>query len=167
MHTTMANENYEKDWKRFLKCKECWEFKELNEQNWYKHHQWFMWVLWRCKECIKKWRSSERELIMARKRDSDRWHNNPKRHEYMSKANIIRRKVKWYWKIHQRVSKIIKKLWIDRPSKCTICWCENKIYAHHPDYNKPYEVVFVCQPCHSKIHSWKIKCPTPLKLLPF
>lgn len=170
MHTTMANDVIEKNWKKFLKCKECWEFKELNLDNWYKHSQWFMWVLWRCKECIKRWRHSERELIMARKRDINRWRNNPHRHEYILKNNSIRRRNKWYWNIHLKVSRLMKRLWIERPKQCTICWCENVIYAHHPDYNNVYEVVFVCQPCHSKIHSWKIQCPKPInlkKFLPF
>lgn len=167
MHTTMTNDVIEKNWKKFLKCKECWEFKELNLDNWYNHSQWFMWVLWRCKECIKRWRHSERELIMARKRDINRWRNNPHRHEYILKNNSIRRCNKWYWNIHLKVSRLMKRLWIERPKQCTICWCENVIYAHHPDYNNVYEVVFVCQPCHSKIHSWKIQCPKPVDLKSF
>lgn len=69
MHTTMANLNYEKDGKVFLKCKECGEFKEVNIENWYRHSEGFLWVLWRCKECIKKWRKTEYERWMARERE--------------------------------------------------------------------------------------------------
>lgn len=166
IHIIMANKIIEKNWKIFLKCKECWEFKGLSEQNWYKHPQWFMWVLGRCKDCIKKWRHTEHELSMARVRDKKRWENDSKRREYIAKHNADRNRIKKYWKIHLKTSRLIKRLWI-RPVVCPICWRNSRIYAHHPDYNKRYEVVFVCMQCHSKIHSWEIECPAPLKLLPF
>lgn len=169
MHTTMANENYEKDWKKFLKCKECWEFKELNEQNWYKHYQWFMWVLWRCKECIKGWRKSEHEIMMARKCDYNRYHNNCKRRENVKNWTRMRTKkhleINPNWTLyHERAQRKINKLWI-RPSKCPICWYSGKIIAHHPDINEWNKIVFCCQPCHSKIHMGKINCPKALDLL--
>ena len=184
MHTTMANEIIEKNWKKFLKCKECWEFKELNLDNWYKHSQWFMWVLWRCKECIKRWRGTEHELAMARIRDRNRyysddgkrklwqkkWYKEYIKRDYVSKKrydyNKKRNKEMWYKNIHLRTYRLIKKLWI-RPHICPICNQQKKVVAHHPDYTKENEIVFCCDECHFKIHSWKIECPTPLTLLPF
>lgn len=151
----MANDFYKEGWKTFLKCKECNIFKEINNDNRYSHKDGFLWVLWRCKECIKAWRKTEHELNMARKRDMDRYYNNPKRREYIFKAWKERRKRKGYWKIHTKTDREIKKLWI-RPNKCPLCWYEWRIIAHHPDYNKRYEIVFCCQICHDGIHKWKI-----------
>lgn len=169
MHTTMANENYEKEWKKFLKCKECWTFKELNDVNRYKHPDWFMWVLWRCKDCIKKWRKSEHEISMARIRDRDRYKNNPKRRSYVHRLSRERTKIhmlenKCWIKNHERTNRYIRKLWI-RPQICPLCWYEWRIVAHHPDINERNKIVFCCQPCHDKIHRWKIECPTPINLL--
>lgn len=173
MHTTMSNQIYKKDWTTFLKCKECWKFKELVKENRYKHPQWFMGVLWRCKECIKAWRKTERERIMSRKNDQKRYYEeNGKRQkrlkeyakDYYSRDYVKENKKKymterrhkmWYWKIHSKTEKFIRKKWI-RPDKCNICWRNKKIIAHHPDYSKRNEVVFCCDSCHSKIHSWKI-----------
>lgn len=159
----MANDFYKENWKTFLKCKQCEVFKEINKDNRYYHNQWFLWVLWRCKECILAWRKTEHELEMSRRRDSDRYYNNPKRREYIFESSRERTKRKWYRNIHLKTSKKIKKLWI-RPSVCPICWYSWRIISHHPNYNKWYEIVFCCQICHDKIHRWKIECPQPIDL---
>lgn len=169
MHTTMANENYEKEWKKFLKCKECGEFKEINSENWYPHKEGYLWVLWRCKECILKWRKTEHELQMARIRDRDRYKNNSKRREFVyessKRRNKIRNEENRNWDLsHGRADFKIKQLWI-RPKTCPICWYEWRIVAHHPDINIWSEIVFCCQICHDKIHRNKIECPKPLDLL--
>lgn len=151
----MANDFYKEDWKTFLKCKECNIFKEINNNNRYSHKDGFLWVLWRCKECIKAGRKTEHELSMAREREKRRYYNNPERRLYIFKAWAERRKRKWYWNIHNKTERLIRKIKA-RPSKCPICNCEGRIIAHHPDYNKRYEVVFCCQICHGKIHKQKI-----------
>lgn len=151
----MSNDVYEKDWRKFLKCKECWEFKEVCWDNRYSHSQWFLWVLWRCKDCIKKWRQSEKERAMARKRDYDRYHNNADRNSYIKKTTAERRKRKWYWPVHLKTDRLIKKLWV-RPEKCPICWKRTRIVAHHPNYLEWNKIVFCCTICHSKIHRWII-----------
>ena len=47
---------------------------------------------------------------------------------------------------------------IQRPSKCSACGANEQfkdgrtaIQAHHLDYNKPLDVVWLCQKCH---HEW-------------
>lgn len=150
----MASEIKNLKWVNYLKCKECLEFKELSNDLWYKHNEWFMWVLWRCKECIKNWRKTDHELCMARKRDSDRYYNNPIRRKYIYVSSRIRRKEKWYTAIHLACSRAIKKLWI-RPSICSICKKENKrIEAHHYNYEYPFKIIFCCKICHSKLDRW-------------
>jgi len=48
------------------------------------------------------------------------------------------------------------------PEKCSFCGVIFKYTsttrhfdAHHEDYNKPFEVIFFCKPCHSKLHLLK------------
>lgn len=41
---------------------------------------------------------------------------------------------------------------IQRPKNCTECNAGGKIEAHHPDYSKPLDVLFLCQFCHKKQH---------------
>lgn len=154
----MSNTSYELNWKTFLKCKECNQFKELNKDNRYSHKQWYLWVVWRCKECILKWRHSEREHEMARKRDIARYNNDPKRRAYVNKCTNNREKrhneeMPKRMAYHQKAHRLIKKLWI-RPKECPICWRTWRIIAHHPDVKKRNEITFCCQPCHTKIHQW-------------
>lgn len=41
---------------------------------------------------------------------------------------------------------------IKRPSKCSCCRLEKKIEAHHSDYSKPLNVLWLCRSCHSDLH---------------
>ena len=95
-----------------LKCKECCIDKELS--GYYRHPQWRLWVLSRCKDCIKKWRKSEREKEMARIRDKDRYYNNQKRRKYCfdrsskwAKDNPVKRKAQ------SSVNNYYKKHWLN------------------------------------------------------
>ena len=151
----MANTSYELKWKIFLKCKECWKFKEINTENRYTHSQWYLWVLWRCKECIKAWRKTEHERVMARRRDIERYYNNIWRREYIFESSKERRKRKGYSAVHSKTDRYIKKLWI-RPNECPLCGYKWRVVAHHPDYNKWNEIVLCCQICHDKIHKWEL-----------
>jgi hypothetical protein len=35
---------------------------------------------------------------------------------------------------------------------CIECGSVELVEKHHPDYNKPYEVVYLCRTCHMKLH---------------
>ena len=142
-------------------CKVCWIDKVDTIDNWYYHNWKRRWL--KCRECTIEWRKSEHERELARERDRKRYHNNPNRRKYISDMWNKRRKEKWYNWIHLRAARRIAKLWI-RPNTCPICWDKTRIVSHHPDYSKPYEIVFCCQICHDKIHRNKIECPTPIKI---
>ena len=42
---------------------------------------------------------------------------------------------------------------VKRPTKCENCRKERKVVAHHPDYNRPLNVVWLCYSCHKKLHN--------------
>lgn len=37
-------------------------------------------------------------------------------------------------------------------SNCSICGSDKNIEKHHPDYNMPDYVIFLCSKCHHKLH---------------
>lgn len=62
------------------------------------------------------------------------------------------KKVKAHWDIEYAIKKgkIIK-------NSCEICGFKN-VDGHHPDYNKPLEVIWLCRKHHKEIHkSYKLK----------
>lgn len=44
---------------------------------------------------------------------------------------------------------------INRPDTCSVCGEKRRIVAHHEDYNFPFEIDWVCDPCHKRIHKEK------------
>jgi hypothetical protein len=46
----------------------------------------------------------------------------------------------------------IKEGIISRPDKCIRCFKECKPEAHHEDYMKPLDVIWLCRSCHGKEH---------------
>jgi hypothetical protein len=41
---------------------------------------------------------------------------------------------------------------IKRPESCSIENCNNPAQAHHPNYSKPLEVIWLCQSHHTDLH---------------
>ena len=41
---------------------------------------------------------------------------------------------------------------IERPKCCPICSRSARMVPHHPDYDKPFEVIWCCYSCHKRIH---------------
>lgn len=35
---------------------------------------------------------------------------------------------------------------------CRDCGCEGELERHHPDYDRPLDIEWLCHPCHSRRH---------------
>lgn len=70
---------------------------------------------------------------------------------YKSTLNQNRKYPKKY-KARCMVRDAIKNGSIHRPSECSACSKETTPDAHHPDYNKPLEVLWLCRQCHIGLH---------------
>jgi predicted DNA-binding protein YlxM (UPF0122 family) len=74
-------------------------------------------------------------------------------------ANHFHRGTKASDKAQNKLEAEIKAGRVVPPKKCQRCGDggifkdgRTKIQAHHPDYGKPLEVMWLCQPCHHKWH---------------
>lgn len=147
------------------KCKECNLEKELSE--FYKHPQWVMGTLPRCKDCIKKWRKTEREREMARINDLKR-SKSPKRIAYSIERTRKYRQVNpEKWNAHKLVNNFLRKNYLYKPSRCSICGSNSNLHYHHFDYSLPNMVISCCARCHKKLHSWLSYDNTMITILPF
>ncbi|SRR6266496_2799990 len=64
---------------------------------------------------------------------------------------------------HDAVRSAIRTGILTRPDKCALCSKSKHIEAHHPDYTKQLDVIWVCQDCHSKIEANILPLPTRKK----
>lgn len=130
------------------------------------------------KEVTRKYRESNRELCRKRslecyyknKEKYRDWRekNNDKVREYRKKwvernkefaVECNRQRKREYRKKHPEKIRAQKKLNyhvtkgnIKRPEKCQVCDETCKPEAHHSDYSKALEVIWVCNRCHNTIH---------------
>lgn len=143
-----------------MSCKHCGCILEKSSKEWG----------WRCGECIKKYRSEyiqkrkKKGLPTGGKRPPKEWwskYNN----QYKQRDCVRKRKadlMKQYlkdpmFKFKQQarwaVNKAIKagKLFREECSRCGAVKSE----AHHPDYNKPLLIIWLCRDCHVLEHKAK------------
>jgi hypothetical protein len=55
------------------------------------------------------------------------------------------------WQAHNILNSAIQRGEVKRPTECLVCGNES-VHAHHPDYSKPLDVVWLCRVCHAAIH---------------
>jgi ribosomal protein S27AE len=131
-------------------CFKCKTVKPLSE--FYKHSQMADGYLNKCKECAKNDVSMHRAQNIENVRQYDR--DRGKRPERIKAGVEITR----IWraedgrrqKAHGAVYRAIKNGKLLR-QEC--CRCGNaKTVAHHEDYDKPLDVVWLCEPCHKQRH---------------
>jgi hypothetical protein len=132
------------------KCFKCGSVKPLSE--FYKHQAMADGHLNKCKECAKndvqKHRSENLEKIRAYDRDRAKNPNRIKASVAVTKA--WRDADKRRQSAHGAVRRAILAGTLVR-MPCIRCGEPNSV-AHHEDYDKPLEIVWLCQPCHKQRH---------------
>lgn len=149
----------------------CWQYTKIGRKDY---------IGYRCKACYKsskdKWLSNNKEKAReSRKRNYQK--NKAKHHarvikwqkENPDKHKIIRERFKkknptaqtiacrkWRaknpekYKAHMKVFNAIQKGVLMR-EPCSVCG-EGKAHAHHEDYTKPLDVIWLCLECHRRTH---------------
>ena len=145
------------------KCFKCGETKPLS--SFYKHKAMLDGYLNKCKECTKK------DVLENREKREDYYHaydrvrnRQPRRKQskkvYQSREDVKersrevkRRSSEKHWKKKEantvlgnavRDGKVIKQ-------PCFVCG-DTDVQGHHPDYDSPLDVVWLCVPHHAEIH---------------
>jgi hypothetical protein len=54
----------------------------------------------------------------------------------------------------EQTRRAIKEGKLIRSARCSVCGHTGKIQAHHTDYSDPLAVVWLCFPCHRRIHGY-------------
>lgn len=141
-------------------CFKCGKVLALAE--FYKHPKMSDGHLNKCKNCSKKDTIENRLKNLEYYREYDKCRNNsPKRvearKEYRKTENgktAVYQATKNYrvkhperQKIYRDCEKVLK-----NPHICSQCGDNTAVEAHHDDYNKPFEVRWLCRVCHRRWH---------------
>ena len=131
------------------KCSKCGEVKDGNQfypnrrvcKDCYhlQCHEWRMKHLEWHRECCRNREKSEEEKRKAVE-------------VAIQRRNIHPEETKARLKVHRAV----KQGKLEKPTHCECCGEEAKaMCAHHHDYDKPYEVIWLCPSCHRLYHNGK------------
>lgn len=135
---------------RSKKCFKCGTEKLFDE--FYKHSQMADGHLNKCKDCTKNDVHSYREQNLEKIREYDRKRSKNKDRQKAAYeiTKIWRQDDRRRTAAHNAVARAIKSGKLVR-LPCSIC-SNQKSVAHHEDYDKPLDVVWLCQPCHVNHH---------------
>jgi len=122
----------------------------------------------RCRECRRQERKAWRENNPGAERESrKRRYQRNRDHEIKGIAKWKREHpervaatAKRYYERHSKkhearrlVSEAIRDGVLVRPEACEICEGRDSIQAHHPDYDRPLDVEWLCLSCHTDTHA--------------
>ncbi len=131
-------------------CFKCKTVKPLTE--FYKHSAMADGHLNKCKECTKNDVSKHRNQNLEKFRAYDRARGKiPERIKANTEINRAwRAEDKRRQVAHSAVARAIRSGALVR-QPCSRC-NDPKSVAHHEDYDKPLEIMWLCQPCHKQRH---------------
>ena len=108
----------------------------------------------KCIECTKEDVKAHRISNPSHYRDYE-----AKRNKFPSRISVIScRTKKWRdrhperYKAQNMVNNAVRDKKLTKPSDCQICGKMCRVVAHHRDYSKPLDVLWVCQKCHRDLH---------------
>lgn len=132
------------------RCFKCLCEKPLDA--FYKHAAMGDGRLGKCKECTKIDVNKNRQENLERYRQYDRMRaSQPHRMKLATEQHKKWKKEHPQWRLaHTKVAYAVKTGRLKKQP----CWvCGEKAVAHHPDYDRPLDVVWLCQPHHKQAHA--------------
>ena len=106
----------------------------------------------KCKECTKADVAKHRQENLEHVRAYDRARASQP-HRIASRLRIVSEYVERFPN-RKRANTAVTNAVRDGRLKKQPCWvCGSKAVAHHPDYDRPLDVVWLCQPHHKQAHA--------------
>lgn len=114
-----------------------------------------------CKECKREYaRKHMNEINNSCSEIREKNKASCRKYYYNNKIREVK-KVRDYYRAspekmyaHDLVKINIRNGNLQRADSCECCSrVDLQIYAHHPDYKKPNEIIWLCRSCHKKVHN--------------
>lgn len=107
-----------------------------------------------CRDCLAEYDRSRANLphrvearIAYHKTERGKLSGNAAKHRFILKHPFKR-------KAHIIVGNFLRDGKLIRPERCEKCRADCKPQAHHCDYTKPIEVMWLCKKCHTEWHKY-------------
>jgi hypothetical protein len=109
-----------------------------------------------CKECVKARVTNYRYENLEKIHEYDRARSHDaKRKQLRAKITKKRRKDVGYEKAHLQLERNVKNGNVIKPKACQCCGKEARLEAHHMDYSRKLDVIWLCVSCHRQYHLGK------------
>jgi hypothetical protein len=133
------------------RCRECGQTKSINE--FYVHQEMGDGHLNKCKACVKErtrlYRIANPDRVAAiDKAKYEKAKMNPEFRLQRLEYQKIKRTSETY-RAHNFVKRHLQSI---KPNFCEQCHERKAEHAHHPDYKKPLDVLWLCIRCHQRLH---------------
>ena len=111
----------------------------------------------KCKACYKDYARKYRKKNIEHIREYDRNRGHLGKRKKLRAATTRRRRkeVVGYQQSHSKVANAIRTGALKRPLYCECCGKIGRVEAHHENYNRPLEVIWLCPVCHRNYHMGK------------
>ena len=147
-------------------CKECENAYRRKRYNKQKEHERYLkkkakdperWNRMNNENSKRYWANNKEKFRERARRHAKKRREKYKRtSEQLVKERIYNRKYKIKnkekLKTHYLVLKALKEGKLIKPKKCEKCKKIGEVHGHHENYNKPYDVIWLCRECHGFIH---------------
>ena len=106
----------------------------------------------------KQYYLEHREELLARNHEYYRLNREKRlahdRDYYRNHREELLAKKKEYYYNNQKKRAAKATAWYRIPlsSECNSCGSTENLERHHPDYNKPLEIITLCRRCHARLH---------------
>lgn len=132
-------------------CRNCGEEKPLTE--FYKHAQMADGYLNICRQCV-------RERVRSHRRNNESVREYDRYRAQLPHRKEARRKITERWasenptrdKAHIAVNNAVRDGRLKK-EPCFFCSKPDGLEAHHKDYSKPMDVIWLCRKCHRRLHA--------------
>jgi len=136
-----------------MKTKICFKCKkEKPISDYYKHSGMTDGHVGKCKECNKKDVQDNyiKNIDYFREYNRKR-HKLPHAKKYNADMQRLKKKEhNAHNRVYNKYTRIDK---FKKPKNCSICnKTKCRIVGHHDDYNKPLDIIWLCDSCHQKLH---------------
>lgn len=111
----------------------------------------------RCIECCREYnRSVDRKEAWANYQKTEKGKATKRKYQQSVKGRVCasgyRSKYPYKTKAHDKVKCAIRSGVLVRPDRCFLCLKVCHPHAHHCDYNKPLDIMWLCKQCHVDWH---------------